>query len=96
MTTPETIRRKRLMFRSWHRGTREMDLLLGTFADLYVPEFSPEELEQYEDLLMESDPDLYAWISGQESPPDAKKNAVLGKLVGFRYGAVSDLRKTAT
>ncbi len=45
------IRRKRLLFRSWHRGTREMDLLLGSFAERNLPGFSADQIELYERLL---------------------------------------------
>jgi antitoxin CptB len=61
--------RKRLIFRSEHRGTKEMDLLLGSFARRYVPEFSEVELLDYQELLQNNDPDLYNWITGQEAPP---------------------------
>lgn len=61
--------RKRLIFRSEHRGTKEMDLLLGSFARRYVPEFSEAELLDYQELLQNNDPDLYNWITGQEAPP---------------------------
>jgi antitoxin CptB len=64
----DTIR-KRLIYRSWHRGTREMDLLLGSFADKFVPAFSGAELRAYNDLLQQNDPDLYNWIIGVEKPP---------------------------
>lgn len=72
--------RRRLQFRSWHRGTREIDLLLGRFADAHLPAFRPEELAQYEALLLEPDPDLYNWITGAEPPPPAHDNSVMQKL----------------
>ena len=59
------LKRKRLIYRSWHRGTREMDLLLGSFADLYVPKFSAAELALYDQILELSDPDLYNWMSAR-------------------------------
>ena len=75
------IRRKRLIYRSWHRGTREMDLILGRFADRHIHDFSEEELEKFEEILGFSDPDLYNWLSGQEAMPAALAlNAVLEKL----------------
>lgn len=61
--------RKRLMFRSWHRGTREMDLFMGTFADRNVPGFNETDLTAYEALLETPDPDLYNWVAGVETPP---------------------------
>lgn len=63
-------RRKRLIFRSWHRGTREMDLIMGSFADLNVPGFDDAHLSAYEALLEEPDPDLYEWYTGKPTPAD--------------------------
>lgn len=61
--------RKRLIFRSWHRGTREMDLIMGSFADKNVAAFTESELTAYETMLETPDPDLYNWIAGVETPP---------------------------
>ncbi|MFX8999947.1 succinate dehydrogenase assembly factor 2, partial [Acinetobacter baumannii] len=63
-------RRERLRYRSWHRGTREMDLLMGSFADAHLPSFSDEQLDRYEALLQESDPDIYDWITRQKPVPE--------------------------
>ncbi len=63
------IRRKRLRFRAWHRGTREMDLLVGGFADAHLARFESVQLDRFEGLLLESDPDLYAWMTGRADPP---------------------------
>ena len=58
MTETAEVRRKRLIFRSWHRGTREADLLLGRFADQYLERFSAAELDLYEELIGYSDPEI--------------------------------------
>lgn len=63
-------KRKRLIFRAGHRGTKEMDLLLGSFAIRYVPEFSEAALAEFDEFLNENDPDLYNWITGTEKAPD--------------------------
>lgn len=76
-------RRKRLIYRSWHRGTREIDLVLGRFADLHVPDFDTRQLDLYEAILLNSDPDLYNWISGAEPVPFSERNEVMDMLVGF-------------
>jgi antitoxin CptB len=76
---------KRLKFRSWHRGTREMDLLLGSFADAHLTAFTPDELDQYEALLLQSDPDLYGWITGSENPPADFAHGVMQKLRAHRF-----------
>ena len=80
MPENDQIRRKRLRFRSWHRGTRELDLLLGRFADRHMASLTPQQLDRYEALIDQPDPDIYSWISGRESPPTAHDNDVL-KLI---------------
>ncbi|RJF84889.1 succinate dehydrogenase assembly factor 2 [Azospirillum cavernae] len=78
-------RRKRLRFRSWHRGMREMDLLIGSFADTHVGGFDTPMLDRYEALLELSDPDLYNWMSGREPVPVEHDNDIMKLLVAFRY-----------
>lgn len=78
-----SINRKRLAFRSWHRGTREIDLLLGRFAEAHVPDFDAEQLDMYDRFLNNSDPDIYNWISRAEPVPPAEDNAVVQLLLAF-------------
>ncbi len=61
-----------------------MDLIMGAFADQYVPGFSEGELGQYEEILNLSDPDLYNWISGQEEVPANLLNDVLEMVLAYR------------
>jgi antitoxin CptB len=79
------IRRKRLLYQSGHRGTKESDLLLGAFAAAHLPRFSPDQLDRYETLLAESDGDLFDWVSGRAAPPLEKMSDVLRLLLSFRY-----------
>lgn len=81
---PHEHTRKRLIFRSAHRGTKEMDIIMGAFAKKYVPEFNQEELALYDEILNESDPDLYNWISGIETAPLEKMNSVFKKLLAHK------------
>lgn len=68
--TPEN-RLKRLKMRSWRRGTKEMDIILGPYADSEIANLSADALELYEAFLDENDQDLYVWMSGQaEIPPE--------------------------
>lgn len=60
---------KRLRMRSWRRGTREMDLILGPYADMRLVALDRKSLDAYEDLLSENDHDLYLWISGVHQTP---------------------------
>lgn len=73
-------KRKQLIFRAGHRGTKEMDLLLGSFANAHVPTLSEEEILQFEELLTLSDPDLYNWITGKEETPANLDSALMAKL----------------
>jgi antitoxin CptB len=52
-------RRKRLLFRCWHRGTKEMDYIFGRFADAHIAGLSEEEVADFERLIDLPDPDLY-------------------------------------
>ena len=65
------VRRKRLLFRCWHRGTREMDLILGRFADAEIAVLADAELDELERLIEVPDPDLYAALTGDRplDPP---------------------------
>lgn len=86
MTEPSEdhdIRLKRLYFRSWHRGTREMDLLLGRFVDACLAELSEEELDQYESLLGYPDQDLYGWITAERPWPKPLDNPLTQRLSAF-------------
>ena len=58
--------RRRALFRAWHRGTREMDLLLGRFADAHIGDLDDDELSCFEALMEVPDRDLFAWVAGRE------------------------------
>lgn len=78
-----SIKRKQLIFRSWHRGTREIDLLLGRFADAHVTGFDAGQLVLYDRLLNNSDPDLFNWVTGAEPVPPSEDTSVLRLLLKF-------------
>ncbi len=59
------LRRRRLLYHAWRRGTRELDLIIGRFADAAVGSLSEAEVDQFERLLEAPDSDIYAWISGE-------------------------------
>ncbi|MFN3992456.1 MAG: succinate dehydrogenase assembly factor 2 [Tabrizicola flagellatus] len=75
-------RLKRMKMRSWRRGTKEMDLVLGPFADARLAALTPDELDLYDALLAESDQDLMAWILGQAAPP-AAFSGLLDRIAAF-------------
>lgn len=74
------IRRKRLRFRCWHRGTREMDLLLGGFADRHVDSLQPAEFDALEALLERPDPEIYNWVTGHGPDPEGIARPLLARL----------------
>ena len=69
MTEPPENRIKRLQMRSWRRGTKEMDMILGPYSNTEIAGLSAEALALYEALLNENDQDLYVWMSRQSVPP---------------------------
>lgn len=76
-------RLKRLRFRSWHRGTREMDLLLGRFADARLKALSETELDLFEAVLGQADQDLYGWVTGERPWPTSLNNDLTRRLTAF-------------
>ena len=76
-------RRRRLLYRSWHRGTREMDLILGRFADAAVGEMSAAEIAELERLADVPDPQLYGWLTGACPVPANYDVAVFRRLRDF-------------
>ena len=77
-------RRKRLLFRCWHRGTREMDLILGRFADAEIEGLSDGELDTLEQLLELPDPDLYAALTGDKPLPAEYASALFDRIKAVR------------
>ena len=78
-------KRKRLIFRSEHRGTKEMDLIMGSFARKNVPDMNEEELAQFDEILKENDPNLYNWLTGKENPPANLKTDLFKKLKSHKF-----------
>ncbi len=77
-------RRKRLLFRCWHRGTREMDLILGRFADAEIATLSEDELTQLELLIEVPDPDLYAALTGNAALAPEHASRLFERIKSFR------------
>ena len=62
-------RRRRILYRCWHRGIREMDLILGQFAEKEIAGFDDAELDALELVMREEDQDLISWINGAKPVP---------------------------
>jgi antitoxin CptB len=77
------VRRRRLLFRSWHRGTQESDLMLGAFAEIFIPDLDAAQLDRFEALLDCSDAELFDWIFGGSAPPEQYDHDVMRLLRDF-------------
>nr|WP_281494035.1 succinate dehydrogenase assembly factor 2 [Jannaschia sp. S6380] len=60
---------KRLRIRAWRRGIKEMDLILGGYADAELDRMDEGQVALFEAVLGENDHDLFAWVTGQAEPP---------------------------
>ena len=83
-------RRRRARFRSWHRGMREADLILGGFADRHMGTLSEAELDAYEALLDIPDADLLRWVTGEAQVPAGADTALFRRIVAHAHQAPSD------
>lgn len=76
-------RRRRTLYRAWHRGTREMDLLLGRFADAEIAGLSDADLTAFEALMEVPDKDLFGWLLGREAVPQNYSGGVFERIRAF-------------
>ena len=81
------VRRRKLLFRAWRRGVREMDLIVGRFADAYIDKFDDAALDDFERLIEVPNADLYAWVVGDHNVPASYDTAVLRQLIAFHRHA---------
>jgi antitoxin CptB len=79
-------RRRRLLYRAWHRGMREMDLIMGRFADATIGELSEAEVDAFERLSDLPDPEVYNWIANNADVPPQHDTALLRRLRAFHHG----------
>ena len=76
-------RRRRILFRSWHRGMRELDLIMGRFAERTIDDLTSEELLEFEQLMEVPDRELLAWITGEADVPPNYDTALFRRLREF-------------
>jgi antitoxin CptB len=77
------VRRRQILFRAWHRGMREMDLIMGRFADAQIDQLSDEELVDFEQLIEVTDRDLLGWITGEIETPSNYDTPLFRRLKSF-------------
>ena len=77
------LRRRKLLFRSWHRGIREMDLIMGRFADRALDGLAECDLAEFERLIDVPDGDLLAWITGESDVPPGYDTPIFRRMREF-------------
>ncbi len=80
------VRRKRLLFQSHHRGTKEADHLMGGFADRHLADLDDAALDRFEALLDDADGDLFDWITQRRPVPADRASDVMDMLISFNAG----------
>ncbi len=83
MTNTFEDRKKKLIYRSWHRGCKETDLILGDFAKEALMAFDEAQVELYEEFLEENDWDIYAWLTGSKPTPKEYNNWLIEQIREF-------------
>lgn len=76
-------RRRKILFRAWHRGMREVDLLLGPFADARLAGMSEAELDDFEALMEEVDRDIFKWLIGEGEVPHGFDTGVFRAIKAY-------------
>lgn len=82
-------RRKKLKFRAWRRGFREIDLILGGFADRHLASMDEAGVSAFENLLDAPDQDVYAWITEADVAPQQYETLTLAMIRRFRFELAS-------
>ena len=88
MSEPHEARLKRMRMRAWRRGTKEMDLILGPYADAHLEKMDAAVLDLFDRLLEENDQDLYPWVTGAAAPP-ADLSGLLAEIAVFAFARLS-------
>ena len=78
------VRRRKILFRAWHRGLREVDLILGRFADSHIEQLSEAELTEFETLMDIPEGLLLAWLTGEADVPALHDGPLFRRLREFR------------
>ena len=76
-------KRRRLLFRAWHRGIKEMDIVMGRFADAHIATFTDDDMEAFELLLTVPDQQLLACVLGAEPPEPEFDTPMFRRLCAF-------------
>ena len=76
-------RQRRILFRAWHRGMKEMDIIFGQFADAHITLLTDDELDVFEDLMECADRDVLLWVTEEAPTPAHFKTALFDRIKEF-------------
>lgn len=76
-------RRRRILYRCWHRGIREMDLVLGQFAEAEIAGLAESELAALEEIMAEEDHDLLKWVTGADTVPERYHDGLFTRIARY-------------
>ncbi|MDP3525810.1 MAG: succinate dehydrogenase assembly factor 2 [Hoeflea sp.] len=76
-------RRRRILVRAWRRGIREMDLVIGGFADAEIASLNDTELDELELLMAAEDADIFRWVTGEEAVPERFRTAMFERMRAY-------------
>jgi len=82
-------RRRRLLFRAWHRGIREVDLIMGGFADAHIADLGEDEVDDFERLMDVQEHELLGWVTGQIQIPADSDSALFRRICVFHHGGAA-------
>ncbi|RCL01946.1 MAG: antitoxin CptB [Candidatus Tokpelaia sp. JSC188] len=80
------IRRRRIFFRAWHRGIREMDLIFGRYANTHIARLDSKQLDELEYIMSFEDRDLLSWIIGEVKTPNNVDTPIFRDILAYRAG----------
>jgi len=78
-------RRRRMLFRAWHRGIKEMDLIMGRFSDAHIADLADSELDEFERLMELRDQEILSWIDGTAEVPPNYDTPLFRRLRDFNH-----------
>lgn len=86
---PDDILRKKLRWRAWHRGTQELDLMLGQFADKNLEAMDSQTLRDFELFMLAEDPEIQLWMQGDKPFPPDVPPALMAMLADFKFEPIA-------
>ena len=73
--------KKKIIYKASHRGSKEMDILLGSFINKYIELFNENELNLFDSIIECDDEEIYQWILGKKVVPNEHQNRVFSLLL---------------